>query len=286
MNEVQLICAIKAHIEKGDKAKGKAEEHYIAAGQYLKQLKGGHSQAEFLKIVQEKIGLGKTRTYELLAIADGTKTVEQTRAEATQRKQLERAKKSVRDVTDKPSASRAVAVADPDPPSDDAYEEPSDRVLEAFWGAGTIDPTELGREGCKRILVVVNSAADAWTRLGLDIQAFLNGETIDREADTSCRIRGLLYRAQQSTFAAEEELDEFNELVCTEETREAVTNAAKAWAALLQEMNRRAPVEGGSVSKPQPSIAAPSHEPAPAVDPWDGLDIPDCLRRAPKAVTS
>jgi hypothetical protein len=45
-------------------------------------------------------------------------------------------------------------------------------------------------------------------------------------------------------------------------------------------------VEGGGVSKPQPSIAAPSPEPAPAVDPWDGLDIPDYLRRAPKAATS
>src|SRR5262249_54398704 len=45
-------------------------------------------------------------------------------------------------------------------------------------------------------------------------------------------------------------------------------------------------VEDGSVSKPQPSIAAPSREPALAVDPWDGLDIPDCLRRVPKALTS
>jgi hypothetical protein len=42
-------------------------------------------------------------------------------------------------------------------------------------------------------------------------------------------------------------------------------------------------VEDGSVSKPQPSIAAPSPEPTPAFDPWDGLDIPDYLRRAPKA---
>jgi ParB-like chromosome segregation protein Spo0J len=108
---------------------------------------------------------------------------------------------------------------------------------------------------------------------------------IDREADIACRIRGLLYRAQQSTFAAEEELEEFNELVCTEETRGAVTKAAEAWAALSRKMNRRAPVEDGGVSKPQPSIAAPSHEPAPAVDPWDRLDIPDYLRRVPKAVT-
>jgi hypothetical protein len=242
MNESQLARAIKAHIDKGDKAKDKAEQHYIAAGQYLKQLKDGHSQAGFLKIVQEKIGIGKTRTYELLAIADGTKTVESVRAD-----RRERDRNAIKEICppiggqpDAPSTSHAVAVVDADADADDD---------------GFLD----------------------------DRGHFA---AIDQEADIRCRIRGLLFKAQQSTFAAEDELDEFNELVCTEETREAVTNAAKAWAALLQEMNRRAPVEGGSVSKPQPSIAAPSHEPAPAVDPWDGLDIPDCLRRAPKAVTS
>jgi len=239
MNESQLARAIKAHIDKGDKAKDKAEQHYIAAGQYLKQLKDGHSQAGFLKIVQEKIGIGKTRTYELLAIADGTKTVEQTRGETNVRKVKHR--QSVRSRTDnagQPSTSYAVAVVDPDD-DDDAFLDDRGHIA-----------------------------------------------AIDQEADIACRIRGLLFRARQSTFAAEEELEEFNDLVCTEETREAVTKAAKTWAALLQEMNRRAPVEDGSASKPQPSIPAPSHDPAPAVDPWDGLEIPDSLRRVPKAVTS
>src|SRR5262249_60192568 len=59
-----------------------------------------------------------------------------------------------------------------------------------------------------------------------------------------------------------------------------------AWTALWQEMNRRAPVEDGSASKPQPNIAAPSPEPIPAVDPWEGLDIPPSLRRAPKEVAA
>ena len=31
-----------AHIAKGDKAADKAEQHYIAAGQHLKQLKAEH----------------------------------------------------------------------------------------------------------------------------------------------------------------------------------------------------------------------------------------------------
>src|SRR5262249_24168382 len=38
----QLTSTIKAHIAKGDKAADKAEQHYIAAGQHLKQLKAEH----------------------------------------------------------------------------------------------------------------------------------------------------------------------------------------------------------------------------------------------------
>jgi hypothetical protein len=72
LNETQLVKTIKAHIVRGDQAKDKAEQHYIAAGQYLKTLKETCSdQAAFLAIVQEEIGLGKSRTYELLQIADG-----------------------------------------------------------------------------------------------------------------------------------------------------------------------------------------------------------------------
>jgi hypothetical protein len=84
-NQAQLIKVIKAHLAKGDKAASKADDHYLAAGQYLKELKGGLTQAEFLDIVREQIGIGKSRIYELLAIADGTKTVEQVRADTAQR---------------------------------------------------------------------------------------------------------------------------------------------------------------------------------------------------------
>ena len=36
MNEAQLVKAIKTLVEKGDKARDKAEQFYIAAGQHLK----------------------------------------------------------------------------------------------------------------------------------------------------------------------------------------------------------------------------------------------------------
>jgi hypothetical protein len=39
MNEAQLVKAIKTLVEKGDKARDRAEQFYVAAGQHLKTLK-------------------------------------------------------------------------------------------------------------------------------------------------------------------------------------------------------------------------------------------------------
>jgi hypothetical protein len=86
MNEAQLVRTIKAHIAKGDKAKDKAEQHYIAAGQYLKQLKDDcPDQQTFLEKVEKEIGIGKSRTYELLQIGEGRKTVAEVRADTAKR---------------------------------------------------------------------------------------------------------------------------------------------------------------------------------------------------------
>src|SRR5262249_57411357 len=86
MNESELIRHIKAHIKAGDKAKCKAEDHYIAAGQYLKQLKDDcPDQKTFLEKVEKEIGIGKSRTYELMQIGDGRKTVDEVRADTAKR---------------------------------------------------------------------------------------------------------------------------------------------------------------------------------------------------------
>jgi len=96
MNESQLIQTIKAHIAKGDKAKDKAEQHYIAAGQHLKTLKARHggSWAEWEELLKTKIGIGKSRASELMRIADGRKTVEQVRADTAARTAKTRALQS------------------------------------------------------------------------------------------------------------------------------------------------------------------------------------------------
>ena len=74
----RLIKTIQAHITKGDQARDKAEQHYIAAGRHLLTLKGQTpDQATFLEIVRDKIGLGKTRIPKL----PGPKTANKIAAE-------------------------------------------------------------------------------------------------------------------------------------------------------------------------------------------------------------
>ena len=81
-NQAQLISTIKAHIARGDKAAEKAEQHYIAAGQHLATLKADHAGTweEWETLLKSKVGIGKSRASELMAIADGRKTVEGLRA--------------------------------------------------------------------------------------------------------------------------------------------------------------------------------------------------------------
>src|SRR5262249_2969533 len=68
---------IKAHIAKGDRAIEKADEHYTAAGIYLKALKNEHggSWDDWTKLLKTKVGISTGRASELMQIADGRKTV-------------------------------------------------------------------------------------------------------------------------------------------------------------------------------------------------------------------
>jgi len=83
LSEDQLVKRIRAHMEKGDQAKQtsdragkKAEDHYKAAGIHLKALRDGSpSKAAWEKLIKSKCGIGTSRAYDLIAIADGKKTV-------------------------------------------------------------------------------------------------------------------------------------------------------------------------------------------------------------------
>jgi hypothetical protein len=82
VNEQQLTRTIKVLIAKGDKAREKSEQFYIAAGQHLKTLKAQHkgTWAAWESLLKDKIGIGKSRASELMEIADGRKTVEEVRS--------------------------------------------------------------------------------------------------------------------------------------------------------------------------------------------------------------
>jgi len=82
-DQARLISTIKAHIVRGDKAKEKSDQHYIAAGQHLKALKAAHggTWVEWEKLLKDKLDIGTGRASELMQIADGRKTVEGLRAE-------------------------------------------------------------------------------------------------------------------------------------------------------------------------------------------------------------
>ena len=82
---VTSLCkTIKALVAKGDHAAEKAEQFYTAAGKHLAELKE-RCPGEWLQFASEKIGIGRSRAYELMAIGTGVRTVEQVR-ETTRRR--------------------------------------------------------------------------------------------------------------------------------------------------------------------------------------------------------
>ena len=96
MNKQELINRIKTHIAKGDQAAEKSEQHYVAAGQYLKALKEQHkgNWADWETLLQTKIGIGKSRASELMQIADGRKSIADVRGNTSERTRKSREKVS------------------------------------------------------------------------------------------------------------------------------------------------------------------------------------------------
>jgi hypothetical protein len=96
-----LLKRIKAHAEKGDRARAlenqhraKAEQHDTSMGLLLTQLKGMHPDNwEFL--AREHAGVGRSRAYELIAIADGRTDANEQRAKNAEANRRLRARKSI-----------------------------------------------------------------------------------------------------------------------------------------------------------------------------------------------
>jgi hypothetical protein len=95
-DEEQRWKAVRVCIAKGDKARRKAENFYIAASQHLKALKDAHDArggtwVEWEALVKQRAGIGKSRASELLQIADGTRTASEVAAATTERSKKHRA---------------------------------------------------------------------------------------------------------------------------------------------------------------------------------------------------
>src|SRR5262245_29436509 len=93
--ESLLVRYVSAHVRKGEQAKERADqagrksdEHFVAAGRYLKLLKETycHGRQEWELLLNTKVKVvHRSRADELIAIADGRKTLEETREETAQR---------------------------------------------------------------------------------------------------------------------------------------------------------------------------------------------------------
>ncbi|WP_426615727.1 hypothetical protein [Bradyrhizobium sp. McL0616] len=81
-----LAATIKARVEAADKSAEKAADHYRAAGLQLVEAKKriAETGGKFADFVYE-CGIGRSRAYELIGIANGTKTVAGIRATVAER---------------------------------------------------------------------------------------------------------------------------------------------------------------------------------------------------------
>jgi len=98
-----LIGHIQAHIKQGDAAKERAtknikksQDHYIAAGQYLKMLKVSYAPTwqQWETVLKVKVKLSTGRASELMQLADGRKSLQEIRDEKAQSVRQLRAQKS------------------------------------------------------------------------------------------------------------------------------------------------------------------------------------------------
>ena len=95
--ESLLVRYIKAHVRKGDQAKNKSDQHYIAAGRYLITLKVSYAPSweAWEDLLRIKVGLSTGRASELMQIADGRKSVQEIRDGKAQSVARLRARKSL-----------------------------------------------------------------------------------------------------------------------------------------------------------------------------------------------
>jgi hypothetical protein len=85
MTSVAEHCRqINALATKLERAENKVEQYQVSIGQHIAAIKKAQPD-DWQEIIKAQCNLGRSRAYELLAIADGTKTPAQVRADTNQR---------------------------------------------------------------------------------------------------------------------------------------------------------------------------------------------------------
>jgi hypothetical protein len=79
-----LTRKINTFLKRAEEADARAEGFRVIAGQYIREAKALWPD-HWLQIVEEDCGLGRTRAYEILAIADGRTTIQEVRAKIATR---------------------------------------------------------------------------------------------------------------------------------------------------------------------------------------------------------
>lgn len=93
----QLGASAHGHYKAGEKAQDRAEQQMLAAGLYLKEAKerldlrkNPNAPMNFAQFLLHHCPIGKSRAYEIIAIADGRKTLDEDRQRHTERHARER----------------------------------------------------------------------------------------------------------------------------------------------------------------------------------------------------
>jgi hypothetical protein len=104
-----LLKTIKELVARGDRAKQRSEDFYIAAGQHLNNLKNNYTTnwAEWESLLKSRIGLSTGRASELMAIASGRTSQEKIRAADATRKSIARVQYISSGVLKNPTSSQS-----------------------------------------------------------------------------------------------------------------------------------------------------------------------------------
>jgi hypothetical protein len=125
------VRAINALVTKLDNALDKADQYQRSIGQHIASIKTEHPK-DWESIVKEQCKLGRSRAYEMLAIADGTKTAVQLRTANTERRRKNRKHESETSRTPKHDAIAELIKANPQKSDDEIAHElyiPDKRVV-------------------------------------------------------------------------------------------------------------------------------------------------------------